>query len=207
MNESKQPGKNHPQVGSGPTYSDSPSDNVISPIASSPTDTLRTSGKPAAKIINNLTPVLSKIKKFKNADFSIDYDKGWNGALIGIRKLLQLNYAGNSNYANYETPNGIFSLRISGHNANGNNFSPDHINISVFVALFEYPHIPSESDYTEYRITPEIYSSNPQKVVCEIINATEMALEGGIFTINKDIAEEKCYKRETESPKNKVETS
>ena len=53
--KTKQPEKNHPQVGSGPTYSNSPSDNVISPIASSPTDTLRTSGKPAAKIINNLT--------------------------------------------------------------------------------------------------------------------------------------------------------
>lgn len=205
--KTKQPGKNHPQMGSGPTYSDSPSDNVISPIASSPTDTLRTSGKPAAKIINNLTPVLSKIQKFKNGDFSINYDKGWNGALVGIRKLLQLNYAGNSNYANYETPNGIFSLRISGHNANGNNFSPDHINISVFVALFEYPHIPSESDYTEYKITPETYDSNPKKVVCEIINATEMALEGGVFTINKDIAEETCYTRETEGPKNEVEPS
>ncbi len=205
--KTKQPGKNHPQVGSGPTYSDSPSDNVISPIASSPTDTLRTSGKPAAKIINNLTPILSKIQKFKNGDFSIDYDKGWNGALVGIRKLLQLNYAGNSNYANYETPNGIFSLRISGHNANGNNFSPEHINISVFVALFEYPHIPSESDYTEYKIPPETYDSNPKKVVCEIINATKMALEGGVFTINKDIAEETCYTRETEGPKNEVEPS
>jgi hypothetical protein len=205
--KTKQPGKNHPQVGSGPTYSDSPSDNVIPPIASSPTDTLRTLGKPTAKIINNLTPVLSKIKKFKNGDFSINYDKGWNEALIGIRKLLQLNYAGNSNYANYETPNGIFSLRISGHNANGNNFSPEHINISVFVALFEYPHIPSESDYTEFKITPETYDSNPKKVVCEIINATEMALEGGVFTINKDIAEETCYTRETEGPKNEVEPS
>lgn len=174
------------------------------PIASSPTDTLRTSEKPTAKIINNLTPVLSKIKKFKNGDFSINYDKGWNGALVGIRKLLQLNYVGNSNYANYETPNGTFSLRISGHNANGNNFSPEHINISVFVALFEYPHIPSESDYTEYKITPEIYDKNPQKVVYEIIIATEMALEGGVFTINKDIAEEKHYTRETENQKNEV---
>ena len=60
MNESKQPEKNHPQVGSGPTYSDSPSDNVISPITSSPPDTLRTSGKPTAKIINNLTTLNTK---------------------------------------------------------------------------------------------------------------------------------------------------
>jgi hypothetical protein len=44
-------------------------------------------------------------------------------------------------------------------------------------------------------------------VVCEIINATEMALEGGVFTINKDIAEEKYYTRETENPKNEAEPS
>lgn len=34
---------NRPQLGSGPTYSDSPSDNANSSITSSPTDTLRTS--------------------------------------------------------------------------------------------------------------------------------------------------------------------
>ena len=49
--------KNRPQVGSGPTYSDSPSDNDNSSITSSPTDTLRTSKNPSAKIIKNLTPI------------------------------------------------------------------------------------------------------------------------------------------------------
>ena len=43
--------KNRPQVGSGPTYSDSPSDNDNSSITSSPTDTLRTSKNSDAKII------------------------------------------------------------------------------------------------------------------------------------------------------------
>ena len=131
--------KNCPSLESGPTYSDSPSDNANSSITSSPTDTLRTSKNPTAKIIKNITPILNKIQKFKNNDFSINYRNGWNGALIGIRKLLQLNYSGGSNYANYETPKGILSLRLSGHNANGNNFNAEHINISVFVALFEYP--------------------------------------------------------------------
>ena len=79
--------KNRPQMGSGPSYSDSPSDNVNSSITSSPTDTLRTSKNSAAKIIKNLTPLLSKIRKFKNGDFSINYSKGWNGDLVGLRKL------------------------------------------------------------------------------------------------------------------------
>ena len=43
--------KNRPQVGSGPTYSDSPSDNDNSSITSNPTDTLRTSKNSDAKII------------------------------------------------------------------------------------------------------------------------------------------------------------
>ena len=49
--------KNRPQVGSGPSNSDSPSDNANSSITSSPTDTLRTSKNPDAKIIKNLTPI------------------------------------------------------------------------------------------------------------------------------------------------------
>ena len=49
--------KNRPQVGSGPTYSDSPSDNANSSITSSPTDTLRTSKNSDAKIIKNLKPI------------------------------------------------------------------------------------------------------------------------------------------------------
>lgn len=202
MKKEKQNRNNYPQLGSGPTYSDSPSDNDISPIASSPTDTLRTSEKPAAKIIKNLTHVLAKIQKFKNGDFNINYDDGWNGALVGIRKLLQLSYAGNSSYANYETPNGVLALRLSGHNANGNNFNPEHNNVSVFVALYEYPHIPSESDYKEFRITQETYNSNPQKVVRAIINAVEATLKGDIFSLDKDIAEEKRYTRDTEQSAN-----
>ena len=68
--------KNRPQVGSGPSNSDSPSDNANSSITSSPTDTLRTSKNPCAKIIKNLTPILSKIRKFKNNDFVLNYSKG-----------------------------------------------------------------------------------------------------------------------------------
>ena len=57
--------KNRPHVGSGPTYSDSPSDNVHSSITSSPTDTLRTSKNSDAKVIINLTPIFSKKENSK----------------------------------------------------------------------------------------------------------------------------------------------
>ena len=137
--------KNRLQVGSGPTYSDSPSDNVNSSITSSPTDTLRTSKNPTAKIIKNPLPVKAN------------------------------------------------SLRLSGHNANGNNFKPEHKNISVFVAMFEYEHIPTKVKYTEYKITEETYNHNPQGVVCEIITAAESALNGAEFEMSKDIAEKYQY--------------
>ena len=188
--------KNRPQLGSGPTYSDSPSDNANSSITSSPTDTLRTSKNSDAKIIKILTPIKANIKKFKNNDYHIDYFSGWNGALIGLRKLLQLNYRGGSNYSNYETPRGVLSLRLSGHNANGNNFSPENINISVFVALFEYEHIKSSVKYTEYRITKETYNKYPKKVVYEIVTAVERALSGEVFELNNDIAEKTPYEIE-----------
>lgn len=185
--------KNRLHVGSGPTYSDSPSDNANSSITSSPTDTLRTSKNPAAKIIKDLTPIKSKIQKFKNGDFNIDYSNGWNGTLTGLRKLLQLKYRGNSNYADYETPNGVLSLRLSGHNANGNNFSPNHINISVFVALFDYEHIRTNVKYTEFKIPEKTYNNNPQKVIYEIVIATERALNGEDFFMDKNIAEKHLY--------------
>lgn len=153
----------------------------------------------AAKIIKNLSPIKAKIKKFKNGDFNIDYSSGWNGALLGIRKILQLNYRGSSNYAYYDTARGVLSLRLSGHNANGNNFSPENINISIFVALFEYEHIETSIKYTEFRITEETYNTNPQKVVFEIITAVEGALNGDLFELNNEIAEKTDYNFRTDA--------
>jgi hypothetical protein len=196
-NETNKLTGNRPQMGSGPTYSDSPSDNVNSSIASSPTDTVRTSKNPAAKVIKKSTPILSNIKKFKNNDFHIEYSKGWNRTLIGLRQLLKIRYYGSSNYANYDTPRGVLAFRLSGHNANGNNYSPENVNISVFVALFEYEHIKTSVKYTEYKITEETYNNNPQKVVIEIINAVERALNGEMFEMSKDIAEKTVYGIET----------
>lgn len=97
---------------------------------------------------------------------------------------------------NYNTPSVILSLRISGHNANGNNFNAKHINVSVFVALFEYPHIPSEVEYMEYKIEPSIYNSDPKGVCYSLINAVEDALEGKNFDLDDKIAHKTYYKIE-----------
>jgi len=58
--------KNCPHLESGSSNSDSPSDNVNSSITSNPTDTLRASKNPPAKIVQNSIPILAKIKKFEN---------------------------------------------------------------------------------------------------------------------------------------------
>ena len=195
MLENKMEGKNKNRLhlGSGPTYSDSPSDNVNSSITSSPTDTLRTSKNSVAKLIKNPLPILSNLQKFKNGDFHIDCSKGWNGVLRGLRKLLQLQYRGNSNYASYYTSAGVLSLRLSGHNANGNNFNSSHINISVFVALFEYEHIPTNIQYTEFKIKEETFNNDPQRIVLEIVAAVERALNGEDFIMSEEVAEKYHY--------------
>ena len=82
--------KNCRHLGSGPSNSDSPSDNVNSSITSSPTDTLRASKNSGAKVIKNLIPILSNIKKFKNNDFCINYSnfllkKKERGKLCDVR--------------------------------------------------------------------------------------------------------------------------
>ncbi|MBO4232430.1 MAG: hypothetical protein J5862_04255, partial [Bacteroidales bacterium] len=94
-------------------------------------------------------------------------------------------------------------LRLSGHNANGNNFNSEHINISVYVALIEYPHIPSEVEYTEFKIAREMFDKDSQSVVREIVIATEKALNGDMFTMSAGIAEEKHYTSQTEGRANK----
>ena len=139
---------------------------------------------------------MAKIRKFKSNDYIVNYSKGWNGVLVGLRKLLQLNFEGGSNYANYETSKGILSLRLSDHNANGNNFNTDHINISVYVALIEYKHVETRVKYIEYRITKETYDKYPPKVVYEIVAAVERALNGEVFELNDDIAERTSYEIE-----------
>lgn len=83
--------QNRPQVGSGPTYSDSPSDNDNSSITSNPTDTLRTSKNPSAKIIKNLTPIHAKIKKFKSNDYHIDFSNGRTPKKLCVKYYPQLN--------------------------------------------------------------------------------------------------------------------
>lgn len=185
--------KNRPQMGSGPSYSDSPSDNVNSSIASSPTDTARTSKNPPAKIIKNITAVLAKIQKFENDDFNINYSKGWKRALIDIRKLLNLRYIGGSNYADYILPNHILSLRLSDHNANGNNFPEKNTNISIYVALNEYKHIPTKVPYREFKVDSETYNENPQEVISQIILAVKYALNGYTFHLDNNIATEVKY--------------
>lgn len=70
-NKTKKQGGDRPQVGSGPSYSDSPSDNVNSSIASSPTDTVRTSKNPAAKIVKNLMPILSIFSEVEYTEYKI----------------------------------------------------------------------------------------------------------------------------------------
>lgn len=58
---------------------------------------------------------------------------------------------GATDYAVYDIPNGRMAFRLADHNANGNNFEKDDAdsNISVYVAIKEYPDPESEFPFTE----------------------------------------------------------
>ena len=164
--------KNRLHQKSAPSYSETSSGDVHSNILGSATDTAQASRNAPTNIENITQSTKNNIKKYLNGDFQINYSKGFKGVVIGLRQLLRLRYKGGSNYAQYLTPNGIFSFRLSDHNANGNNFKDKEINVSVYVAYRQYNTPKSNIEYTEFKISPHAFSENPSIVVNTIYNCT-----------------------------------
>lgn len=189
--------KNRLRKKSAPSYSEIPSGDVHPSILGSATDTAQTSKDADANIANVTKGAKNNIKKFLNNDFPIDYNGGYKTVVIGLRQLLKLRYKGGSNYAKYQTPNGIFSFRLSDHNANGNNFENNEINISVYVAYHEYDVPESEVKYTEYKITPQLFENEPQYVVQAIVKGISKALNGESFSLDDTIATGDSFPKET----------
>ena len=78
--------------------------------------------------------------------------------------------------------------------------------MSVFVALFEYEHIKTSVRYTDFKIKEETYNKDPEKVVHEIVDAVERALNGDVFELDNDIAEKKHYGIESETRRSPTAT-
>ena len=194
--------KNRLRKKSAPSYSEIPSGDVHPSILGSATDTAQTSKDADANIANVTKGAKNNIRKFLNNDFPINYSGGFRTVVVGLRQLLKLRYKGGSNYAKYQTPNGIFSFRLSDHNANGNNFENSEINISVYVAYHEYDVPESEVKYTEYKITPQLFENNPQSVVSAIVNGISKALNGESFSLDDSIATGDSFPKETPTDNN-----
>ena len=197
--------KNRLRKKSAPSYSEIPSGDVHPSILGGATDTTQTSKDADANIANVTKGAKNNIRKFLNNDFPINYSGGFRTVVVGLRQLLKLRYKGGSNYAKYQTPNGIFSFRLSDHNANGNNFENSEINISVYVAYHEYDVPESEVKYTEYKITPQLFENNPQSVVSAIVNGISKALNGESFSLDDSIATGDSFPKETPIENNKTD--
>lgn len=189
--------KNHLQRKSAPSYSENSSGDVQSSSLSSATDTLQTSRIADAKVINVTQSAKRNIQSYRDGDFKIDYTKGYNAVIIRLRKLLRLSYEGGSNYAKYTTPKGVFSFRLSDHNANGNNFKLNEINVSVYVAFHEYNVPESKIKYKEFKILPKTFNNNPKDVAEAIIYGVENAINGNAFTIDKKLPKKRISLKQT----------
>ena len=184
---------NHSQRKTGPILSEPFSSDVLHSILGSPTDTVVQALNEAfddAKVANITQSAKNMLKKFFNNDFIIDYQAKFGAIRSRLRKLLALKMIGTSDYAVYNTPNGRFAFRLADHNANGDNFRQDNakINISVYVAFREFNIPESDVQYKEYKILPEVYNENKQKVIESIIKAVSDTLNGSDFILDDSIA-------------------
>mgnify|MGYP006988856195 CR=1 FL=1 len=140
-----------------------------------------------AKIEKNTQSAKKNIKSFFNGDFKEKLiGKAWRNVENWFRKLLKMNYKGQSNYNFYNTPKGVMDFRIANHNANPNNFKKHggDVNISVYVALFELEFPTADVDYTEYRYSKEDYEAHTDEIINAIIRGFEHALNPTSFLID-----------------------
>ena len=197
---------NHSQRTYGPALSDIFSSDVLHSILSSPTDTLQALNEAVdvTKIKNGTQSTKTKIQKFYNGDFVVRYNGTFAQISSDLRKLFSMDREGATDYAVYDIPNGRMAFRLADHNANGNNFEKDDAdsNISVYVAIKEYPVPESEIPFTEYKISEETFNNNREVAVRAIVDAVASALSGNGFSIPESIAERHNYPI-TESKTNK----
>jgi len=188
---------NHSQRTYGPALSDIFSSDVLHSILSSPTDTLQALNEAVdvTKIKNATQSTKTKIQKFYNGDFVVRYNGTFAQIRSDLRKLFSMDREGATDYAVYDIPNGRMAFRLADHNANGNNFEKDDAdsNISVYVAIKEYPVPESEIPFTEYKISEETFNNNREVAVRAIVDAVASALSGNGFSIPESIAERHDY--------------
>ena len=188
---------NHSQRTYGPALSDIFSSDVLHSILSSPTDTLQALNEAVddTKIKNVTQSTKTKIQKFYNGDFVVRYNGTFAQIRSDLRKLFSMDREGATDYAVYDIPNGRMAFRLADHNANGNNFEKDNAdsNISVYVAIKEYPVPESEIPFTEYKIAEETFNNNREVAIRAIVDAVASALSGKGFSIPESIAERHDY--------------
>ena len=137
-----------------------------------------------AKVQKVTQKAKNNIRKFKNGDAKVELNGNVANTIADLRKLFAMNYAGNSNYAVFNTPNGTMAFRLGTHNAYGDNFAQDNAdeNVSVYVALNTYNHPESSIPYVEYKISESDFYENREDFVKSLVESVDNAITTGEFT-------------------------
>lgn len=131
-------------------------------------------------IPNTTESVKQKIRRFKNGDIPID--KGTiSAALSKLRYVFSLKYKGRSAYGPITTPRGIMGLRLSDHNAAGDNFEYDEGDffVSIFIEGTIYPHVPTRIPYREFYFPNAVFEQDKMAVAQAIADIVSCAIETG----------------------------
>lgn len=185
VNDAKGKGKKNTAVAESTNHfnADASSGSLVQSAHHSSTATLSVSFD-SAKIRKKTGHAKNNIKKFKNGDTKVNTNGGISNVLNNLRRFFGMDYAGNSNYAVFNTPNGTMAFRLSTHNANGENFAQDNsaMNVSVYIARNEYEQPESSVPFDEYRISEEDFNNNKEDFVKSLIESVDDALTTGEFT-------------------------
>lgn len=147
------------------------------------------SRKQETKIINDTQSTKSKIKKYNNGDFNIDFSS-LDKTFGSIGSLLSMRSNGGSRYTVLRTDGGnTVAIRLSDHGANGNNFRRDGAdeNLSIVIERRKYDMPDSEIEFTEAVIPLAVFESRSQDVVAAIVSGVDSVLKDGEFTLPSDL--------------------
>ena len=145
------------------------------------------------------------IAKFRNGDKGVRTGN-LPDTLRDLGKIFKLKYAGRSRYATYEARIGNIVLRLSDHNAYGENFLEHEPNakqyVSVYIDRVTYPEMPTPVAYEEIRYPLAVFESKPDAVVSSIVDGVSDVLDGKPYNIDPSLGEKKEY-----APLNPLATS
>ena len=166
------------------------SGSVLASIRRDSSSNPTTSKQADTKIKNDTQSAKNKIKKYFNGDFLIS-NKDINQTFADLGKMFAMQDKGGSRYSILQTNGGkTIAIRISNHNAKGDNFEQDNAdnNLSIVVERYKYYNANNSNiEYTEVTIPYEVYQTKPTEVIDAIVNGVNDTLADKEFSLSSEL--------------------